>query len=103
MCFSQLYLTGSVLSRVLGQIRVSLVFGLSEIRQNIFVSPSRIAKRSPLIKIAFISSNVEHRIQYRRTAQDFSTCPTATVVLHGLAGGRLRLGSVNYIFWIIIW
>lgn len=75
-----------------GQIRVPLVFGLSEVRQHIFIAPARIALGLPMVKVTFVAANVQHCVEHGRTAQDLSPGPTATLIYHGLAGTLLGLG-----------
>lgn len=86
-----------MLSFITRQVRISLIFWFSKIWQNIFVTPTRIALCFPLIEITFIATNVEHRIQHRRTANYFSASPTTTIVDHRLTRCLLWLRSEQII------
>uniref|UniRef100_A0A182MF70 Uncharacterized protein n=1 Tax=Anopheles culicifacies TaxID=139723 RepID=A0A182MF70_9DIPT len=83
-----------MLSFVPCQVRVPLVFRLAEVRQDVLITPARIAQRPPQVEIALIAANVQHRVEYRRSAEDLASCPATPVILHRLTCRLLWLGSV---------
>ena len=46
-----------------------------EIRQDMIVTPSRVAQLGPVVEIQSIAANVKHEIQDARAAQSLSTRP----------------------------
>lgn len=90
-------LTGSVLPLVDGQVRIALIFGFAEVRQDVLVAPARVSLLLPVVKVTLVATNVEHSIQDRGSPQNLSSGPTAPTVDHGLAGTLLWLGPVNIV------
>ena len=58
----------------------SLVFGFEKVGENIVPTPSMAAGALPFVVIISVATNVEHDIEYTRTAEHLSTGPTTLLM-----------------------
>lgn len=68
--------------RRLGQVRVAVVLGLEEVGQHFVVAPAWVAHALPVVVVVSVAAHVQHRVQHRRAAQNFSARPVAPLVVH---------------------
>lgn len=78
--------------------RIAQILGFFEIRQDVVVAPTWIAKILPVVEITLITSNVPHEIHRARAAHDLTTRPGTRVIFRASASHWLRLRFVRIVY-----
>ena len=87
--------SGRMVPRVLGQLKVLLIFRFFEKGQNVFETPTGVTLSVPLVVVLPAASDVEHSVDHGRAADHLAAVPSARVPVHCQTRFAVRLCSEN--------